>query len=648
MYFDGDFPAWRDDIVALYFGVRVEKSRQVLLESPLREAIDSAEVGQFKNLMRYPGAFKVFDDVLRTYPYDPADANSQDFAFKAAAMLETVQGQPEAVKRAWKYLVDKIVESVPAPALADFDRKLAPFLRSVSRGQRARIIPTATRWLSSLASTVNDEQSFALIARSYETLKRQESEVPKIVLRGETAGIINAIYWINGNEALERFVSVEPEFSKLVPDLANLVNDDADADIVPEVLAFQRRLPSAFPAEKTYTLAPVRDACLAVMEGAYNASLTKYAARTLGLMAALTGKSKEVVDAMIDAGHLQARMNEAINADDQETVGVLAALAIARGKPFSADAGEPGDRQRLQAMETALGEFVSNPLNSLWNAQAAGSSPAFMSEALEYVARERDFTVEEFDQISGNLDFYFEPLNTNTRHALARKIGANPRQVEKIGRASPSSILIDVFTPWLRFGVPDAQKQCKTAVENVPIESWKSFLESESDWALKLLEKCPNDFKLALNSNAVQGAISLIDERSASLNISQRARLRKLISHFNTHAQRKIIDTIVAHIPSHTEDAFGLIKALSEETSASISGHFTSDTLIKLLGGLSTRSAGRAWLQTQTDAIQNAISRFDRRSKREVREWFRGAVIEKPKARADWVEMMGHRLGFDR
>jgi hypothetical protein len=183
-------------------------------------------------------------------------------------------------------------------------------------------------------------------------------------------------------------------------------------------------------------------------------------------------------------------------------------------------------------------------------------------------------------------------------------------------------------------------------VENVPVDSWKSYIETGNDWSLRLLEKCPNDFKLTMTSNALQAAVALIDGHSAELNTSQRARLRKLVSHFNIHAERKLLDTIVAQIPYHAESAFGLIKALSEEASAAVASHFNSETLVKLLAGISMKSGGRAWLETQTDAFQSAIKRLDRSSKAEVRAWFRSARKEKPKARGDWIEKMAHRLGF--
>lgn len=648
-FFDSDYPEWRDQIVALYFGVPKAKSRQVLLEGPLRRAIEETDTGKFQALMKYPGAFKVFDDAVTTYAYDAADTNSQEFAFKSATLLETVRGHEEPVRRIWRFLVDRIVESLPLPSLSELDRKLAPFLKALSAKQFAKLTPTAVSWLSRHASSVDDRDSFTLIAQVYDLIrKRAPGEIPKIALSGDAIPVINAIYWTNGNEVLEGSTNVEEDLSKLVPELATLVTDEDQAVVVPEVLAFRQRFPSAFPAEKTFTLAPLRDASVAVMETASAPLLTRFAAQNLGMLARITKKSEDVADAVIDAGHLQMRLKEAIAANDQETVGVLAALAIARGKPFSAEAGNPRDAKRLSSMEAALNSFVSNPLNSLWNAEAAGNSPVFIEKALEHIIREREFSTQEFDQISANLDFYFKPLNKAARHALARKIGEDPKRVEKIGRLVPSGVFVDILTPWLRSGVPDAERQCKNTVGNLPSESWRSYLEGSGDWVFSLLEKCPEDFKLTLNSKALEAAVELIDERSATLSTSERAKLRKLVSHFNVHAERKLIDAVIAHVPSNNRNALMLIKALSDETAASISSHLRSEGLVRLLDGLSLISPGRVWLDAHTDALHSAIKRFDRSSKKLARDWFRKTKTEKPTARANWVEMMGHRLGFDR
>lgn len=647
-YFDSDFPGWRDQIVALYFGVPAAKSRQVLLEGPLRQAIEDSNTNGFRKLFKYPGAFKVFDDVLRRYAYDSVDANSQDFTFKSAAMLETVQGHGESVKRSWEYLLDRAIESIPAPDLAEFDRKLSPFLRRLSNRQLSKLIPVAVKWLSYHASTIDDEDSIRSIARSYRQIIQKSKAAPKILLRGEPLAVINAIYWIVYNEELQETTTVEQEFSKLVPDLAKLVSDKDQAVAVPEVLIFHQRFPSAFPSEKTYTLAPLRDASITAMETDGASPLTGYAAQNLGILARLTSQSEEAVDAVIDAGHLQARLDDAISSDEAEVIGVLAALAIFRGKPFNADTGQIDDRDRFDAMEMALDKFTPNALNAIWNAQAAGHSPAFLTHALQHVVRNRQLSKTELDQISTDLEFYFKPLGKMARNTLARKVGEDPGRVERIGKLSPSSILVDILAPLVRLGVPDADRQCKATIENLPTDSWKSYLEGNGDWIFALLEKCPRDFKLTVNSHAVDAAVGLIASRSAALNSAERAKLRRLVSHFNVHAERKLIEGIIAQGATHARNTLALFKTLDDETTASISSYLPADRFVALLHGLSLISDGRIWLEAHTDALQKAISRFDRSSKKLVREWFITTKMQKPIVRANWVEMMGHRLGLDR
>jgi len=649
-YFDADFPDWRDQIAALYFGVPETKSRQVLLESPLRKAIEGGDVGKFKSLMKYPGAFKVFDDTLREYPFDPASTDSQTFAFKAAKLLQAVHGDTEAVRRSRDYVLDRIVESIPAPTLQELEENLKPLTINPSRRQVAKLIPAVTRWLSDLAVLADDADDINLIGRLYQKLNALQPKggVPKLSLRGEAPAVINSICWINGNDLLEASTTVEIPFSQLAPELTKLVADEDQAFLVPEVLEFRAHYPKAFPVENTVQLASIRAASISIFTAGGASSLVKHAAANLGVMTSITKPSEEALDQMIDAGQLQARLNEAISRNEPETVGILAALAISRGKTFNADGGAAGDPSRLDAMEAALDAFDSNPLNSIWSAQAAGHSPAFMEQALRHVVHERELSREELDQISSNLEFYFKPLRRAERHALAKKIGEDPDRVEKIGKLTPSSMLVDILTPLLRSGVPDADKQCKSTVENLPLESWKSYLSGKGDWVFDLLEKCPRDFRLAVNSQAAAAAVQLVDEQSADLSVSERARLRKLVTYFNVHAERRLIDAIVSHSQRNTRRALGLAKALKSETTSAISNHLSADRFVDLVGGFALISSGRDWLEAQIEALQKAIDRFDPASRKAVQEWFHATKSQKPKVRAHWIEMMANRLEFGR
>lgn len=649
-FFDDDFPEWRDQIAALYFGVPEEKSRQVLLEGPLRQAIDDSDVARFKALMKYPGAFKVFHDTITGFAYDPATSDSQNFIFRCAAMLETVRDHAEATKRSWDYLLNRIVESSPPPSLESFSQSLGPFLRNLQGRQLARLNPIAAEWLSHLASSTNDEESIDAVARAYDELKRSNAlgKTPSIALRGEPLAVINSVYWINGNEVLDGSTRVEVEFSKLAEDLAKLVEDENEAMTVHEVLGFRRNHPKAFPSETAVTLASIRDASTAIVGNEGVSELTKWAALNLGVMAPITNKSGETIDAFIDAGHVQARLTEAVDEGEFDIASVLVALAIARGKPFvvELDATEP--LRILKPMIEALDEFVESPLNLIWNAQAAGSSPGFMEKALHHTVHHRMLSNTELDQIAGNTEFYFSPLSKADRRTLAKKIGRDEKRIDRIGKLAPSSMLLDILSPLISLGLSDAKEQCKTSVQNLPPESWQTYFEGQADWISGLVEKCSADFKLTINSGAVSAAIAFIDERSAGLNPSERARIRRLMPRFNAHAERKIIEAILPHGLSYPKSALGMMKALASETTDFITDHATAEQLFTFVGGVSVITAGRTWLEGETGTLQKAFNRVARKSKTEIREWLATTKAATPRVRGNWIEMMEHRLGLDK
>lgn len=196
-------------------------------------------------------------------------------------------------------------------------------------------------------------------------------------------------------------------------------------------------------------------------------------------------------------------------------------------------------------------------------------------------------------------------------------------------------------------GVPDAETHCKKTIEALTADSWKSYLTGSGDWVLELLQKCPSDFKLSICSHAVTAAVQIIDERSATLTISERAKLRRLVSHFNVHAQRKVVDQIILHSQKNTRGALALAKILKGQTAATI-GHLSVDGFVTLVGGFSQISEGRDWLESQMPLLQKATSRFDRGSKKLIQEWIEHITKQKPKVRANWIEVMSHRLALDR
>jgi hypothetical protein len=146
-YFDSDYPDWRDQVAALYFGVPKDKSRQVLLEGPIRRSLDSGDVHDFKALLKYPGSFKVFDDIIRSYSYDPSRPEALDFAFKSAKLLACLDQASEGVRRAWLYLVTRILQIESLPSLSELSDNVRPFLQNLSGDLRRKFAARQTEWL---------------------------------------------------------------------------------------------------------------------------------------------------------------------------------------------------------------------------------------------------------------------------------------------------------------------------------------------------------------------------------------------------------------------------------------------------------------------------------------------------------------------
>lgn len=155
-------------------------------------------------------------------------------------------------------------------------------------------------------------------------------------------------------------------------------------------------------------------------------------------------------------------------------------------------------------------------------------------------------------------DFYRTNLQTRT-------------SLGPIGELRPSSMLVDIFSPLIGLGIPNAKKQCKTRVENLPVESWKSYFEGQADWLFELVEKCPSEFKLTINSMAVTAAVALIDERAAAFNPSERARFRRLMPWLNAHAVRKIVEAVFCRSSTQAPDCAAIAPLCSGQKALSYS-----------------------------------------------------------------------------
>lgn len=507
-------------------------------------------------------------------------------------------------------------------------------------------------WLSRISITKDDDESFQTIGTEYQRLSELlgHKALPKLSFGGDALPVLRAIYWASSNPALESFVLSTVPFSGLAEELARLVDDEDEAVIVPVVLDFRRKYPAAFPREDTIALPRIRDKALAAVERAY-APQTKFAARALGIMARLTDKSAEVLGASLDAGNLQNRTTESVEAEDFLTAGVLIGTTIACGKAFDFDINEiedsVGRNDFFAEIAGTLKVQSDAPLKAIWTALADGHSNDLMRGLIEFTVREHEFSPEELDEIADNPEFYLSPLDRNLRYQLSKKIGTDENRVQKIGRLHPSSLLTDILGALIRSGSADARNQSRVTVEGLPIETWMAYLSGSHDWVIELLDKCPKDFRLGANSNAVAAALQFIDSKSANLTVAERTRLKKLHMWLNGYGSAKLLDCLVKQGTSNPRHAISLFRQSSEQLDEHLSRRLNATQMTGLFGGLSAHAAGRGWLQDHLNPFQNAIKRFETKDVSEIGAWFRAQIDRTSRARANWLELMGNRLELD-
>jgi hypothetical protein len=111
-----------EDIIALHFNVTPDKSLQVFLEQPIREALDSNDAGKLEQLGTKHGFFDALEDIIQSEAVNWANETPEKLTFLANAITDNgVDKSTHSLNKIWGILKEAIGEISKWPNLGKKD-----------------------------------------------------------------------------------------------------------------------------------------------------------------------------------------------------------------------------------------------------------------------------------------------------------------------------------------------------------------------------------------------------------------------------------------------------------------------------------------------------------------------------------------------
>lgn len=152
--FDHAEPDWQRQLAALHYGVPLAKAAQVVLEEPLRNAIETFDRVKFAELAAIPGFGEIFEFVSADLPEPPASPSAREFIVigNAALLLESIaRPSGEWKEAAWRNLVGRYIASSGADyASEDLRERIKCIAAHTPPSRLAAFVSATAKGLSGL------------------------------------------------------------------------------------------------------------------------------------------------------------------------------------------------------------------------------------------------------------------------------------------------------------------------------------------------------------------------------------------------------------------------------------------------------------------------------------------------------------------
>jgi energy-coupling factor transporter ATP-binding protein EcfA2 len=424
-------PNWQRSISAIHFGVGPEQAEEVILDQPLRNAIQSHDSEVFNQLSTVPSFNLILTRIVEWFR-DQSSINPDAILNTASLMNKLAPGDSAVVRHLWKTLRSSLRVTSPWTTFGNVESEaLLSLLQKCDARERQSFVDLIVDRTSALPAPVTSSSGFAGVFSSFWLQAFSDSQADaylpdKIAVPGAAGNFISVAAACKSDaNLLKRFSSsvtgedVAAQLTNDIVSIADLVSEERlRAVLATDVVSSWSGLAEAaakFIRERTADAVGIR------------ASLT-----SLGLLRVIESKAAEELASLSNSGHLLARLDEAYSQNILAVLPILVSLFIltksTQGIPqpdgwteyFTKRPDLPGEINRCM---DEFGETKSSQVSSFVEATTVNSSLTSLVQLL-FSAGVREGSIKQLpiDDILARLDVYLGLLNADVHTAFIARL----------------------------------------------------------------------------------------------------------------------------------------------------------------------------------------------------------------------------------
>lgn len=420
-------PNWQRSISAIHFGVSPQDAEEVILDQPLRNAIQSRNSEVFQQLSTVPSFYLIFTRIAEWFR-EQSSINFDAILNAAALMEELAPEDSPAIRHIWKTLRSSLRETSPWSTFGKNESAaLLALLQRCDEQERQSFINLIADRTGVLADNVASNASFADVYSGFwlKTFSDGQTNayVPqRIMVPGSAANFINVAVACKSNASLLKCL----RSSLTGENIASQLSDEF-ASVDDSVSEERLRAILATGANSSWGTT-VESAAKFVRERAADSVGMKVSLIALGLIGQVDPKAIDALASLANTGGLSARISEAFNQNNFSLLPILISLFILTNSTqaipqpagwveyFSKQPSLPSEINRC------IDEFDkpnTSQVSSLIRAAASNASLKDLVQVL-FSARVREGSIGRLaiEDVLSRLDIYLSHLDADTQKSF--------------------------------------------------------------------------------------------------------------------------------------------------------------------------------------------------------------------------------------
>lgn len=339
-------PDWRRELLALHYGVDLDKAFQTFLGDDIRATILANNREGFDELIARPGALEVAEAVIADVPLDPENgAPEGDFVMNSALLVSGSMAKDEIwAKRALSELSQKWPDvAAPNSWRSDFEQLIALFLPEPSAS--ATYVAGSARILGDMLTTKKlNEEGVVHVSGALRALrdvaKKHESKMPIVQINRPVDDLFTLLPALDETDRAALRSHLTP--TEITDALVTRLNSEELSESVPEIIrSIASSLSPQFKDGKKIVWDEVAQAAYDnLVNRNFDDDLTGPALDTIGLLRSRNSLAKTLNEQLFDSGRLAEFAVQADNNEDEAGLGDVIGLMLLRGSDFNAPNGK--------------------------------------------------------------------------------------------------------------------------------------------------------------------------------------------------------------------------------------------------------------------------------------------------------------------